>query len=396
MSEISEDVCGRVGNSESVYTLFGVRPVVNCCGIYTDLGGSVLSASVWRAAEELNHSYIKMTELLNAAGVMIASLVNAESCRVTPGASAAIALAVAATMTGRNGKHWEQLPNTRGLKDKVVIARSHSRQYKYGSCVRMPGARLVESGPSEHFDLDALIAAVRADTACVFVPAHLLDGFSGVAQLTALVERVHKIGVPVVVDAAYLSYPVDLLRQLSGSGADLICFSAKYFFGPNSGGFVCGKRALVDIVAGLDFTCFESGQFRTFGRPFKMSRYDVATTALALREWVALDHTKRWRDYASKVSRIAESLPRRDGFQARPCLFTMSEDLVEGATVNCLAVTFDAESNHTAASVAARLEADNPIVAAMVKDEVLIIAVDALLDGQEQTVADRLARAISE
>lgn len=377
----------------SVYALFGVRPVVNCCGIYTDLGGSVLSDTVWKAAEELNHAYVRMTELLASAGSMIASLVGAESARVTPGASSAIALSVAATMTGSDGKRWEQLPDTSGMKHKVVIARSHCRRYKYASCVRMPGAHLVEAGPDDRFDLDAVLNAVQHDVACVFVPAHLLDGFSGVSQLSAVVESVHRLGKPVVVDAAYLSYPIELLGQFADCGADLSCFSAKYFFGPNSGGFVSGKRSLIEIVAGLDFTGFESGRFRTFGRPFKMSRYDVATTALALREWTSLDHEKRWQQYAERVATIAEALPERAGIRARACLFTMSEELVTAQTVNCLALTFD-QSHYTAAMVAARLEAADPIIATIAQDDTLIIAVDALLPGQEVLVGQRLAQAL--
>jgi len=387
------DLRGGSRADESVYNLFGVRPVVNCCGIYTDLGGSVLSDTVWGAAAELNRSYIRMTELLTAAGAMIASLVGAESARVTPGASSAIALSVAATMTGNDGARWEQLPDTSGMKSKVLIARSHSRRYKYASCVRMPGARLLEAGPEDRFDLDALLQAVREDVACAFVPAHLLDGFSGVSQLSTLIERVHRVGIPVVVDAAYLSYPIELLREFARCGADLCCFSAKYFFGPNAGGFVSGRRELIEIVSGLDFTGFESGRFRTFGRPFKMNRYDVATTALALREWVGLDHAKRWQRYADSVARIAQSVPRRTGLRAEPRLFTMSEELVTGSSVNCLALTFD-NCGCTAGSVAARLEAGDPIVATIVQADTLIVAVDALLAGQDVLVAQRLARAL--
>jgi D-glucosaminate-6-phosphate ammonia-lyase len=381
-------------SERSVFSVFGIRPVVNCCGIYTDLGGSVLSDSVWRAAEELNGSYVRMTELLSSAGRMIASLVGAQDARVTPGASAAIALSVAAAMTGRNGKHWEQLPDTHGLKNQVVIARSHNRHYKYGSCVRMPGARLVEAGPEDHYDLAAVAGALSEHTACVFVPAHLLDGFTGVAQLQTLIERVRPLGVPVIVDAAYLSYPIELMRAFAAAGADLTCFSAKYFFGPNTGGFVSGKRDLIEIVTGLDFTRFESGEFRTFGRPFKMSRYDVAATALALDEWCVLDHQERWQRYADHVARIAGALPQRAGIHVQPKLFTLSEELVEAREVNCLAVRFDAGSGLSAQSVAQQLEAGDPIIATIVHGETLVLAVDTLLKGQPEIVAQRLRRAI--
>jgi L-seryl-tRNA(Ser) seleniumtransferase len=297
-------------------------------------------------------------------------------------------------MTGRNGKSWEQLPDTQGLRYEVVIARSHNRRYKYGSCVRMPGARLVEAGPEDHFDLSAMVAALGAQTACVFVPAHLLDGFSGVAQLTRLIERLQPLGVPVIVDAAYLSYPIELMRAFAGAGADLTCFSAKYFFGPNTGGFVAGKGDLIQIVTGLDFTRFESGEFRTFGRPFKMNRYDVAMTALALREWCALDHQQRWQGYAEQVAKIASALPQRAGIHAQPRLFTLSEELVEAGEVNCLAVRFDAGSGLSAQSVSAQLEAGDPIIATVVHDETLVVAVDTLLEGQAEIVAQRLRRAM--
>lgn len=385
----------RESGAGSVWQLLGVQPIINCCGIYTDLGGSVLSPAIWQAAEDLNHFYVKMTELLDAAGAMIATLVGAEKARPTPGASAAIALAVAATMTGPNGKYWEQLPDTRGMKRDVIIASSHLNQYKYSSCVRMPGAQIIEAGPSARFDLEAMLAAVRGDTACVFVPAHLLDGFTGVAQLRTLVERVHRLGVPVVVDAAYLSYPIELLRSFASTGADLTCFSAKYFYGPNSGGFVSGRREWIDIVAGLDFTRFESGQFRTFGRPFKMSRYDVATTALALREWCALDHGARWKGYARDVGVIASAVKGREGVNARPCLFTMSEQLVQGENINCLALTFDRSSAYTSAMIADRLDAGSPRIVGIAEGATLILAVDALLPGQAEIVAERLAQALS-
>jgi D-glucosaminate-6-phosphate ammonia-lyase len=381
-------------NDNSTFSVFGVRPVINCCGIYTDLGGSVLSDSVWHGIDELNGSYVRMTELLSSAGRMIASLVGAEGARVTPGASAAIALSVAAVMTGHNGKHWEQLPDTHGLKNEVVMATSHNRRYKYASCVRMPGARLIEAGPEDHFDIAAIAHALTTRTACVFIPAHLLDGFAGVTQLTALIDCLRPLGVPVIVDAAYLSYPIELMRAFAEAGADLTCFSAKYFFGPNSGGFVAGKTELIEIVTGLDFTRFESGEFRTFGRPFKMSRYDVAATALALREWCALDHPRRWRQYADRIALIASALPPRTGIRIEPQLFTLSEELVEGPDVNCLALRFDKNSGLSAQAIANTLEAGDPIIATVVHGEALVIAVDTLLDGQTEFVAQQLRLAM--
>ena len=61
-----------------------------------------------------------------------------------------------------------------------------------------------------------------------------------------------------VVDAAYLSYPLSELARWAAQ-ADLACFSAKYFRGPNGGGFVAGRRRRSSALAALDFTGYESG-----------------------------------------------------------------------------------------------------------------------------------------
>ena len=69
-----------------------------------------------------------------------------------------------------------------------------------------------------------------------------------------------------------MSYPTDLIASYGEQGADLTMFSAKYFWGPNAGGFVYGTRELIDMVAQIDFTRFESGKHLIFGRAFKMDR----------------------------------------------------------------------------------------------------------------------------
>ena len=76
--------------------------------------------------------------------------------------------------------------------------------------------------------------------------------------------------LPVVVDAAYLSYPTSELARWSR--ADFACFSAKYFGGPNAAGFVAGRAARVGAVAALDFTGYESGRWRPFGRAWKLDK----------------------------------------------------------------------------------------------------------------------------
>ena len=113
----------------TTFQRFGVRPVINACGIYTDLGGTVFSPRVWQAMQEINTHFVRMVDLLDRSGEILAKLVGAQAARVVPGASAAITLGTAACIAGKDGHAWEQLPDTTGLKNEVLIQKAH--RYKY-------------------------------------------------------------------------------------------------------------------------------------------------------------------------------------------------------------------------------------------------------------------------
>jgi D-glucosaminate-6-phosphate ammonia-lyase len=372
--------------SSSIFHQLGVRPVINACGIYTDLGGSVLSPRVWAAMEESNRSYVSMVELLESSGHSLADLMGAHAARVTTGASAAIALGTAACMTGVDGLKWEQLPDTTGMKNEVVMQRHH--RYKYDRCARMTGARVIEAGDDRGTTLEQLAATLGPRTAAVLFPAHL-DGKPGTVPLLEVSALCHRQGIPLVVDAAYLNYPTDFMKSFVAAGADLVCFSAKYFFGPNSGGFICGRKDLIDAVAGLDFTRYESGAYRSFGRPFKLDRQIVVGVVVALQEWMSMDHEARWAGYAEKVRNMAHCLENAPGIDAVPRYFTMDERLVSGS-INCLAVSFAPEGRFHPDAVSDALRQGDPSIATPVLGDTLVLAVDTLLENEEWTVAERL------
>jgi L-seryl-tRNA(Ser) seleniumtransferase len=111
----------------TLYAALGVRRVINACGIYTDLGGSSLSPAVWDAAREANETWASMDELLARSGERIAALCGAEAARVVPGASAGIALSVAACIARGSGEVAEALPHVEAV---VLVQRAHAETYK--------------------------------------------------------------------------------------------------------------------------------------------------------------------------------------------------------------------------------------------------------------------------
>src|SRR5205807_403864 len=89
------------------------------------------------------------------------------------------------------------------------------------------------------------------------VPAHL-DDEPGALPLREVAAVAHDHGVPTLVDAAFLNYPPASMRRFTEVGGDLVCFSAKYCYGPNTGGFVVGRSDLVDAVADVERSLHES------------------------------------------------------------------------------------------------------------------------------------------
>jgi D-glucosaminate-6-phosphate ammonia-lyase len=378
----------------TVYDRLGARPVVNCRGIYSELGGAIIGPTVWAAMTEANELAASMSELLEATGARIAELLGAEAGRVTPGAAAAIALGTAACMTKGDGAASERLPDTTGLPGDVLLQRVQRPSYKYARMIWMTGARIRLVGSEEgttRQDLEEALDPGRV--AALFVPAHL-DEVHGAISLRELVPLARERGIPTLVDAAFLNYPPESMRRFTDQGADLVCFSVKYFYGPNAGGFVVGSKALVRAVGEVDFTGFESGRWLIFGRPFKLDKHTVVGTTLALEEWLELDHAARWRSYAELVDELAGAVEGLPGVEAKRRFFTMEETLKD-EPVNCLVVRVDpAEAGASAADVERELYEANPRIAVHRWDDTLIVAVDAMLPEQCPFVCERLQAAL--
>jgi D-glucosaminate-6-phosphate ammonia-lyase len=369
----------------TVYDRLGARPVVNCRGVYSELGGAIVGPTVWAAMTEANGTAASMSEVLEATGRRLAERLGAEAGRVTPGAAAAIALGTAACMTRGDGAAAERLPATTGLPDEVILQRAQLPSYKYARVIWMTGARLRLVDSRE--ELEQALDPERV--AAVFVPAHL-DGEPGALPLREVSALAREHGIPTLVDAAFLNYPPESMSRFTREGGDLVCFSAKYFYGPNTGGFVVGRSDLVEALAVVDFTNFENGRWAIFGRPFKLDLHTVVGTTLAVEEWFELDHDARWRSYAGMVDELAAAIDGIPGVRAERRFFTMVETL-EDEPVNCLVLHTDA-----AAEVERALYEGNPRIAVHRFDETLIVAVDTLLPDQCSYVCERLRAALTD
>lgn len=128
----------------TLYEKWGVPTVLNGVGPATRLGGLPLHPEVWQAMQEALAQSVRMDALESIAGARLAGLLGVPGVYVTSGAAAALFLATAVTMAGGRPDLIDQLPDSTGMKSKVVIQRAH--RDPYDRAVTAVGATLVEIG----------------------------------------------------------------------------------------------------------------------------------------------------------------------------------------------------------------------------------------------------------
>src|SRR5262245_15155891 len=258
------------------YQAIGVRPIINCRGTFTIIGGSVELPEVRAAKSAANQQYVQLDELMDAAGKRLAELTGAEWGMVSSGCAAAMSHATAACVAGGNPDLHVRIPNLAGFAKDEVIVPARSRNV-YDAALRAVGVRIVEVDTP-----DALELAVGPRTAMIYIfagPAH----DSGPMSTESICRIAKGHDVPVLVDAAaeILTIPNVHLRR----GATLVCYSGgKYIRGPQSAGLLLGRKDLVKAA------WVHSAPHHGYARSMKVGREEVIGMLTAVESWVKRDH----------------------------------------------------------------------------------------------------------
>jgi D-glucosaminate-6-phosphate ammonia-lyase len=305
-------------NNMNVYESLGVTRVINALGPFTRLGGSLMPVEVLQSMQEAARNFVCMEDLQHAAGTFISRLTHSDAAYVTSGAQAAIVLSVAACITGLDAEKMNRLPQTSGLRNEVVMARLHRNHYDHA--VEAAGGRIVEAGGDHDCPLDALSSRINASTAAILY----LPGKEDQLNLPEVVAVARRHGVSVIVDAAGCCDEPRNLTRFVQQGGDLVCFSGgKYIRGPQSSGFVCGRRQLISAIAwqhlDMDFTpavwtappellCADDLEFiprQGIGRGYKAGKEEIVGLLTALRLYFDRDHSAEKQNCLNKLESIA-------------------------------------------------------------------------------------------
>jgi len=198
---------------------------------------SLMPPEVVRAMETAARCFVRLDELHDAVGRRIAALLRCEAAMVSAGAFGALTLATAACTAGADPERIRRLPETSGMRNEVIIQKSH--RFSYDHAVRNCGVSLIEVETRED-----LTRAVNERTAMLL----FLNKNEPLGRITAseFVELGKRCGVPTLNDAAADVPPVDNLFTYTEMGFDLVAFSGgKGIRGPQGAGLLLGRADLI-------------------------------------------------------------------------------------------------------------------------------------------------------
>ncbi len=367
---------------EQIYRKLGVRPLINAAGNQTIHGGSTPTPSVRQAMEAVEDTWVEIQDLIDASGARIAQLLGVEAAYVTAGCYAALALSTAACITGNDKEKQARLPDTAGMKNEILLQKV--QRYVFDRAYTISGGTLVEFGDESGSTEEQLLKAIGPNTAAVAFYVEQNPGESELS-LKATVRIARAQGVPVIVDAASRIWPLDYFKDMAQSG-DLVCFGGKYFGAPQSVGFVCGSKELVEAVSSHGFVSEQP-----FGRAMKLDLPDIVGLLTGVEDWFTMDHEARFAEYDAKITTIINELK-----VAPNVIETKKVETPRHPSVT-LHVAFDSESlGKSLEDVINALYDGNPRIRVREENEnTLNVCVHTLKDGEDRIVARRLRQVLA-
>ena len=321
--------------ANEIYNELGITKLVNCCFLSTILGGSSLPDEVFEAAREANDEWAWIWEMQEEAGETIAEITGAEAAHVTTGTYGGMVVSAAACMAGKDREKKAKLPaDTEDMPDEFITQQC-VRYPRYDRAIETAGGSFVPVGDKSGCAPEDIESAITEDTAAIHYiapgpgdwpgPGYVKgeregwEGAPNAVPIEDVIEIAHEHDLPVIVDAAGQTYPVEGLERYVDMGADLVCYSGKYVSGPNAAGFVLGKEEYIEKVFHNNFIGEEGYGLgepekvdyipddentkgnnprdpldgnKTYGvgRGYKLDRFDIIAVVEAIKHWVNLDH----------------------------------------------------------------------------------------------------------
>ena len=273
----------------------GVRPCINAAGTYTALTGSLMPPEVVAGIQAASRQYVRLNELHDAVGKRIAELLKCEAALVSAGCASALSLATAACIAGSDPEKIRRIPDTTGMKNEVLVQRTH--RVGYDHAIRNAGVKLIEVETSSELE-----KKVNDKTAMLFF-LNSADP-QGKIHHEEFVVLGKKHNVPTLIDAAADVPPASNLFRFTKLGFDLVAFSGGTGLrGPQSSGLLLGRK---DLIAAARLN--NSPNSDSLCRTNKVNKEELVGMLIALELFLERDHDAVWKEWEARCSRITQAL----------------------------------------------------------------------------------------
>lgn len=369
----------------TIYDQLGVRPLINASANITRIGGSVMPTEVVQAMAEASKHFIDLEELQIAVGNKLAELTKNEAAYVSSGAAAGVALATIAVVAGADAKARQQLPDTTGLKNEIIIHKMHRNGYDHA--VRMVGAKFIEIGSEAGTTVEDFENAITDKTAAFFWFQGSMTG-RGDLPLEKVIEVANRHNIPVLVDAADQVPPTENLWRYTQMGAALAIFSGgKDISGPQSSGMVVGRKELIEIIR-------QSGNPNSgIARPMKVGKEEMVGLLTAVKLYLKIDQEGRASQCEETVAGWCNALNQFPGVSAE-----RSVPNVAGGPVPRMKVVVDpSQAGISSEDVVVALRAGTPRIEVLPGTTgIVYVNPLTLRDGEDEIVLNRLVEIFSQ
>ena len=363
------------------YQRLGVKTYINAWGTVTRVGGSLMDPAVMEAMAEASRFYIDLEDFHRKAGRRIAGLIGVEDAFVSSGAAAGIAISTAACIAGTDVVKINQLPDTAGMRNEIIILKSHRSRYDQG--IRLVGGVIKEVGYADLTLPEQLSAAITERTAMCFYLAES-ENIRGSLPLRNVSTIMKSRGIPVLVDAAAEIPPRENLTRFIDEGADLVVFSGgKDIRGPQSSGLVVGNAVLIEACRA------NSCPNHSVGRGMKVDKETLAGILRAVELYMAKDmiaDMERMEHITDHIiSGLSDQAPDLVAFRGIP-----TEPGIQPRS--CPRVYVKVSGKHSTAELKSRLGECSPAIICGVQDAMLVFN-SQLLSEEDAEIIVRSVKA---
>jgi uncharacterized pyridoxal phosphate-dependent enzyme len=376
-AEVEAALAPGKGNGRDYFRELGVRPFINAAGTYTAMTASLMLPEVMEAINYASNHFVMLDELHDRVGERIASLLKCEAAMVSAGAASAMTLGTAGVLTGTDPKKVGALPHlaAAGLKSEVIIQKAH--RFGYDHAVRACGVQLVEVETR-----DELERAVNDKTAMML----FYNNNNGLGQIKdeEFAQLGRKHGIPTLNDCAADVPPVENFWKYTQMGYDLVSFSGgKGIRGPQSAGLLLGRK---ELIAGARLNAPPNA---SIGRGMKVNKEEMLGMLIAVETFLKKDQAAEAKEFQTRADAIRQAAASVPGVKAEIFVPEIANHVPH------VRVSWDQTQRPLKPEAVVKAMRDGePSIAIRAENEMLVIGVWMMRQGEHRIVADRLRQAL--